>query len=90
MFVRLHKISQRSTGEYYLSHVVVNVSHITYMSEDFLMRQNLTEGRINLELNDTTKFTKIRISSNRKMEEMTVVGCVDFVESKIFKNNESL
>ena len=59
MFVKLHKISQHVSGEFYLSEVIVNTSHITYISEDVLMKQSLSEGKINLGLNKITQFTKI-------------------------------
>tara|TARA_Y100000593_G_C4317014_1_gene341461 strand:- start:1784 stop:2065 length:282 start_codon:yes stop_codon:yes gene_type:complete len=90
MFVKLHKISQRSTGEYYLSEIVVNTSHITYLSEDARMAELLQEGKIKLGLNKITQFTKIRIVSNKQLDELTVVGDISMIESKINKSNKKL
>lgn len=83
MFIKLYKVNTRQTpnGEqYYLTEVTVNVNKITFMSENFKMKKSLTEGKMNLDLNNDVDFTDLRLNGN---EEITVVGNPSLIESKI-------
>ena len=90
MFVKLHKISKRNSGEYYLSEVVLNTAQIVYMTEDAGMNSLLSEGKINIGLNPMTRFTKIRLSDRSKIEEITVVGDTDMIETKMMTSKKKL
>ncbi len=90
MFVKLHKISMRESGEYYLSEVVLNTAQIVYMVEDAGMNSLLYEGKIDIGLNTMTRFTKIRLSDRSKIEEITVVGDTDMRETKMMTSKKKL
>ena len=90
MFVKLHKISLRESGEYYLSEVVLNTAQIVYMTEDYGMNNLLHEGKIDIGLNPMTRFTKIRLSDRTKIEEITVVGDTDMIETKMMTSKKQL
>ena len=90
MFIKLKKIEQAVSGEYYLSEVVINTAHITFMTEDYFMKSNLMEGKINIGLNEAVEFTKIRLSSNRSVSEITVIGDINLIERKMIKKNKKL
>lgn len=83
MFIKLYKVNTRQTpnGEqYYLTEVTINVNKITFMSENFKMKSNLNEGKMNLDLNSDVDFTDLRLSGK---EEITVIGNPSLIESKI-------
>ena len=90
MFVKLHKISVRESGEYYLSEVMLNTAQIVYMVEDTGMNSLLHEGKIDIGLNPMTRFTKIRLSDRSRIEEITVVGDTDMIETKMMTSKKKL
>ena len=85
MFVKLHRVNNHSDGSYYLSVVRLNVSHISYISENIEMKGKLKEGKLNIGLHESTTFTNITVSSSRGSERIVVVGDPDLIESKINK-----
>jgi len=51
----------------------------------------LREGKIDIGLNPSIKFSNILISSRTRTNELvTVVGCPEIIESKINKSNKKL
>jgi hypothetical protein len=86
-FVKLHEIKKNNDGKYYLVEVHVNVSHIVFISENADMR----EGKLNIGLNTSAKFSNLSLySNNNNTRKIVVVGSPDVIESKINKTNKTL
>tara|TARA_R100000152_G_C6692938_1_gene124129 strand:+ start:256 stop:537 length:282 start_codon:yes stop_codon:yes gene_type:complete len=90
MFVKLHRIEQRFDGSYYLAEVRLNVSHISYISENMEMKAKLQEGKLGIGLHESTTFTNVTVSSNRNTERIVVVGDPELIESRINKPYKQL
>ena len=82
MFVKLHRINKTNTN-YYLSEIVVNVSHISYLKENREFKIALSEGKIDIGLTQNAEFSDVVLNKSGTFETITVVGGVDIVESKI-------
>ena len=89
MFVKLHRI-RNNNNSYYLTEVVVNVSHVSFMSENREYKMALMEGKMDIKLNTNAEFTDIYINRTGHSEKFTVVGSVEFIESKINKTTKKL
>ncbi len=89
MFIKLHRINNHN-GKYYLSEIVINVGHVSYLLENREYRTALVEGRMNLELDKSALFTDLIINKNGNRETITVVGDVGLIESKISKSTKIL
>ena len=89
MFVKLHRINNHN-GRYFLSEIVVNVAHVSYLIENRDYRTALAEGHINIGLDKAAIFTDIVINKNGNTETITVVGDVSLIESKINKSTKIL
>tara|TARA_R110002074_G_scaffold262068_1_gene434329 strand:+ start:550 stop:831 length:282 start_codon:yes stop_codon:yes gene_type:complete len=85
MFVKFHRINTHANGSYYLTEVRLNISHISYISENLDMRGKLKEGKLNLDLHPATLFTNITVSFARDTQNIIVVGDPDLIESKMNK-----
>ena len=86
MFVKLYKINKRNSSQgdqYYLSEVSINISRISFMSENTDMKLMLSEGKINLDLNDNAVFTDLVLIDKQKI---TVVGSPTIIESKMLQS----
>ena len=91
MFVKLHKVNQADGGKYYLSEIHVNISHITYISENREISHLVKEGKVNLGLNKLAKFSNIFISSAIDgSKTIIVVGDPTVIETKINLSNRQL
>jgi hypothetical protein len=60
------------------------------MSESKSEREDLLEGKMNLDIDQKASFTKIKINHNSTMSEIVVIGSPDIIESKIFKSKKTL
>jgi len=89
VFIKLHRINYHH-GKYYLSEIVVNVSHVTYLMENRNYRTALLEGRIDIGLDNNAVFTDIVINKNGISDTITVVGDMGLIESKIGKSTKTL
>ena len=87
MFVKLYKVNKRQTTEgeqYYLTEISLNVTQISFMSENVYLKTMLHEGKLNLELNKGVDFTDLRLNGK---EQITVIGSPSIIESKILQNS---
>ena len=84
--VKLIQIVPVGTG-YRLKNIFVNPFHVAYMTEDIKMKQNLSEGKIDLDINSNAVFTKIKINQDSGFCDITVMGAPEIVESKMFHKN---
>ena len=89
MFTKLHRINFHN-GRYYLTEIVVNVSHVSYLFENRKYKEALMEGKISIGLDKTAEFTDIVINKNGIGETITVVGDISIIESKISKSTKKL
>ena len=83
MFIKLYKVNKRHSAngeQFYLSEVSINVSQITFMSENIHLKTMLSEGKLNIDLNKEADFTDLRLNGK---EEITVIGSPSIIESKI-------
>ena len=90
MFVKLHRIHNDASGGYYITEVLVNVSHITYIRENANLKTKLREGKINIGLNPSAEFTDIVLNSKATDDVISVIGSVHLVESKISRSSKTL
>jgi hypothetical protein len=86
MFIKLYKVNKRNTQqgeEFYLTEVSVNISQISFMTENLQMKTMLNEGKLNMDLHKGVTFTDLRLNGK---EEITVIGSPSIIESKIIHN----
>ena len=87
MFIKLYKVNKRNShdgDQYYLSEVSINVSKISYMTENSDMKLMLQEGKMNLGLNKNADFTDLYLNNK---EQITVIGSPFIIESKILQGS---
>ena len=89
MFIKLHRINCHH-GKYYLSEIVVNVSHVSYLTENRIYRTALLEGHMDIGLDTGATFTDVIINKNGISDTITVVGDIGLIESKISKSTKTL
>ena len=89
MFIKLHRI-QKTNDRYYLSEIVINTIHISFLSENREYKMALTEGKMDIELSKHADFSDVFINKAGKQEVITVIGNIGFVESKINKSRKQL
>ena len=91
MFIKLFSIKKSSDGSYYLSEVRVNVSHISFITENQEYSKLLREGKMGLDLSPMVKFSNLSLnSSGSGLREMVVVGEPEIIESKMLKSRKQL
>ncbi len=86
MFIKLYKVNKRPTTEgeeFYLTEVAVNVSQITFMTENLQMKTMLNEGKLNMDLHREATFTDLRLLGK---EVITVIGSPAIIESNIIQS----
>ncbi len=90
MFVKLHRIHE-DRGNFYLTEVVINISHISYMKENRSLRVALSEGKLNIGINPSAEFTDIMMSDAKNGSSViSVVGSIGAIESKIHRGTKML
>ena len=83
----LELVQIKNTGDsYILSTVYINPGHIAHLSEHREYRNALREGKINLDLNPATTFTKVVVNEGNKSAHFIVVGDPELIESKLNKS----
>ena len=90
MFIKLNRINKHLDGDFYLSEVRINISHIIFISENKDLKQKLTEGSINIGLNPMARFSDISFTAPVGRQTITVVGEPEIIESQINKSNKQL
>jgi hypothetical protein len=85
--VKLVQISKRGPKNYQLESIYVNPKHIIFMSEHRPFQSDLVEGKINLDIDKSATFTKIKLNENSGFSEIVVVGAPELIETKIFTEN---
>lgn len=73
-------------NNYSLNKIYVNPSHIVMMAEHVETRKALREGKINLDLNPITTFTKLVVNDGERSVTFVVVGEPSLIESKLNKS----
>ena len=73
-----------------LSTIFVNPKHILYLSEDRTYKSYLREGKINLDLNTQTVFTKLKVHEGDRTVEFTIVGDPRTVQKKMTNKKQLL
>lgn len=71
---------------YSLSTVYINPSHIVHLSECSEYSIALREGKMNLDLNPVTTFTKLVVNEGNKSNYFIVIGEPALIESKLNKS----
>ena len=89
MLISLVEIKKDSFGSYRLESVYINPKHVIMLREDTAFENDLHEGKINLSINKSAKFTKLTIYADVS-KEITVVGSPELIESKFFAKNKML
>ena len=90
MFIKLQKIVKNQRGEAYLAEVMVNVRHISFISENRQMRSDLVEGKILNGLSNMARFSDVSLLSPSGQQIITVIGAPDVIESKISVSTKQL
>ena len=73
-------------GSYVLSTIYINPGHIAHLSEHREYYNALREGKINLDLNPATTFTRVVVNEGGNTAHFIVVGSPELVESKLNKS----
>ena len=83
----LELVQIKNNGDSYtLSTVYINPGHISHLSEHREYRNALREGKINLDLNPATTFTRVVVNEGDKSAHFIVVGDPELIESKLNKS----
>ena len=90
MFIKVHRIHNDANSGFYITEVLINVSHITYIRENTNLKTMLKEGRINIGLNPAAEFTDIVLNSKSSSDSISVIGSVHLIESKINRSSKTL
>ncbi len=90
MVVELVQIKKVGKESFRLSSIYVNPQHIVFLSEDKLYKSYLSEGRIQIGLNKSTIFTKIKLNEGNKATDVIVIGDPQSVQSKLFKSKAKM
>ncbi len=77
---------EKNGNKFSLNTVFINPSHIVHISEAVTYKEALNEGRMNLDLNPITSFSKITVNEGEKSKVFVVVGDPSVVESKLNKS----
>jgi hypothetical protein len=89
VFIKLHRINTHK-NEHYLSEIVLNVSHVAYLTENRSLKTALLEGKLSIGLDKAAEFTDIVVNQNGVRETITVIGDVGLIESKMQKTTKKL
>jgi len=68
-----------------LNTIFINPKHILYLSEDREFGGYLREGKMNLDLNRQTVFTKLKVFEGDRTREYTIVGDPRTIQTKMTK-----
>ena len=90
MFIKLQKIVENLKGETYLTEVMVNIKHISFISENRELRSDLLEGRVLKGLSNMARFSDVSLLSPNGQQTITVVGAPEVIESKISTSTRQL
>ena len=84
-------ITISKTGQmWYLNKTIVNPDHIVLVTEDAKHNRLLSEGKIELGLNDNVTFSKVQMAAASGFNQLTVVGDPSAIMEKINKNPKQL
>jgi hypothetical protein len=87
--IELVQIRKLNTS-FELNTIFVNPKHILYLSEDREFKGYLREGKINLDLNNLTVFTKLKVFEGDGTREFTIVGDPRTIQTKMAKTKQLL
>ena len=73
-----------------LSTIFVNPKHIMFLSEDRVFKSYLREGKINLNMNMQTIFTKLKMHEGDRVVEFTIVGDPKTIQNKVLSKKQIL
>lgn len=90
MLVELIEIKYNYERKYTLSRIYVNPLHIVSLSEDSRTQRALSEGKMNLDLSQDAKFTKLVLNESRSINEMIVVGDPEQIHEKIYSSKKRM
>ena len=90
MLIELVEIKSNYQNNYSLSTIFVNPLHIVSLSEDNKLRRRLSEGKMNLDLSEHTRFTKLVLNDSRVFNELLVVGAPEVVHEKIYNSKKRM
>jgi hypothetical protein len=90
MFIKVQKVSEKTTGEKYLTEVRINSKHISFISENRQMSYDLIEGKIFDGMSPMVRFSDISLLSPNGIQKITVVGEPDLIESRIYNSKQLL
>ena len=90
MLVELVEIKYSYEMKYSLSTIFINPIHIVSIAEDNKMKRALTEGKMNLDLTESTMFTKVVLKESRSFSELTIVGSPQVVHEKIYNSKKRM
>ena len=78
------------TETWYLNKVIVNPNHIVTITEAPEHNKMLKEGKIDLSLNESVSFSKVRMSPATGYDEFIVVGSPSMIMEKTNKTTKQL
>ena len=90
MLVELVQIKYNYESKYSLSTIFVNPLHIVSLSENSALRRSLSEGKINLDLSEHTRFTRLVLNDSREFNELIVVAAPEIVHHKIYSSKKKM
>ena len=88
MLVELVEVKKKTNAEYTLQKIYLNPKHIVYITEDIKIKSLVKEGKVNLGIVDSARFSRIKINHDQGTNEIVVVGDPAIIENKIFNNSK--
>lgn len=75
---------------WYLNKTIINPNHIVMVTESVEHNNLLKEGKINLGLDPSMKFSNVKMAAISGFAELIVVGSPSYIMEKINRNTKQL
>jgi len=75
---------------WYLNKAIINPNHIVMVTESMEHNSLLKEGKINLGLDPSMKFSSVKMAAISGFTELIVIGSPSFIMEKINRNTKQL
>jgi len=84
MFIELQRIVKKSETNYQVEPIMVNVSNILFIEDDYLAEKNIKEGKfVGLDAFKNTEFCTVTFKTGSEINNMLALGNKNQVATRI-------
>jgi len=88
--IELIQIERVIGSDFRLKKIYINPRHVIFISEDTKFSGFLREGKMNLDIDKSATFSKIRLNEGQYASEIVVIGDPSAIQQKITLNKKVL